>query len=85
MSRFDEMSIAERILYVQDLWDRIAEELDGVPASTPIGRIPGSRLQYLSKTEVESVDGRRQRRLKRRAKNKTIPGACGERRARSRG
>jgi len=33
MSRFDEMSIAERILYVEDLWDRIAEELEGVPVS----------------------------------------------------
>jgi putative addiction module component (TIGR02574 family) len=33
MSRFEEMSIAERILYVQDLWDRIAEEPEGVPVS----------------------------------------------------
>jgi len=33
MSRFEEMSIAERILYVQDLWDRIAEEPEGVLVS----------------------------------------------------
>jgi len=30
---FDQMTIAERILHVQDLWDRIAEEPEGVPVS----------------------------------------------------
>lgn len=30
---FDQMSPAERILYVQDLWDRIAEHPDDVPVS----------------------------------------------------
>jgi len=30
---FEEMTPAERILYVQDLWDRIAEEPEGVPLS----------------------------------------------------
>ncbi len=28
---FDRMTPAERVLYVQDLWDRIAAEPDGVP------------------------------------------------------
>ncbi len=28
---FDEMTIAERILYVQDLWDRIAAEAEREP------------------------------------------------------
>lgn len=28
---FEDMSTAERILYVQDLWDRIAEDPEGVP------------------------------------------------------
>lgn len=28
---FDQMTPAERVLYVQDLWDRIAAEPDGVP------------------------------------------------------
>lgn len=31
--RFEEMTTAERILYVQDLWDRIAEDPEGVPVS----------------------------------------------------
>jgi len=30
---FEQMTSAERILYVQDLWDRIAEEPEGVPVS----------------------------------------------------
>lgn len=30
---FDQMTTAERILYVQELWDRIAAEADGVPLS----------------------------------------------------
>ena len=30
---FDQMSPAERILYVQDLWDRIAEHPEEVPVS----------------------------------------------------
>jgi putative addiction module component (TIGR02574 family) len=30
---FDQMTKAERILYVQDLWDRIAEEPEDVPVS----------------------------------------------------
>lgn len=30
---FDQMTSAERILYVQDLWDRIAEQPEGVPVS----------------------------------------------------
>jgi putative addiction module component (TIGR02574 family) len=38
MSRFEEMSIAERILYVQDLWDRIAEEPEGVPGTPRTAR-----------------------------------------------
>jgi len=32
-SSFDQMSPAERILYVQDLWDRIAEHPEDVPVS----------------------------------------------------
>ena len=28
---FDQMTIAERILYVQDLWDRIAADAEHVP------------------------------------------------------
>jgi putative addiction module component (TIGR02574 family) len=30
---FDQMSPAERILYVQDLWDRIAEHPEDVPVT----------------------------------------------------
>jgi len=30
---FDHMTPAERVLYVQELWDRIAAEPDGVPLS----------------------------------------------------
>ncbi|MCK6523380.1 addiction module protein [Myxococcota bacterium] len=30
---FDQMTPAERILHVQSLWDRIAEEPEGVPVS----------------------------------------------------
>jgi putative addiction module component (TIGR02574 family) len=30
---FDQMTTAERILHVQDLWDRIAAEADSVPLS----------------------------------------------------
>ena len=30
---FEQMTPAERILYVQDLWDRIAEDPEGVPVS----------------------------------------------------
>lgn len=30
---FEQMSLAERILYVQELWDRIAAEPDAVPLS----------------------------------------------------
>lgn len=30
---FDQMTTAERILYVQELWDRIAAETDAVPLS----------------------------------------------------
>ena len=30
---FEQMSTAERILYVQDLWDRIAEHPEDVPIS----------------------------------------------------
>lgn len=30
---FDQMTIAERILYVQELWDRIAAEAETVPLS----------------------------------------------------
>lgn len=30
---FDQMTTAERILYVQELWDRIAAEADAVPLS----------------------------------------------------
>ena len=30
---FDRMTIAERILYVQDLWDRIAEDAEKQPLS----------------------------------------------------
>lgn len=30
---FDQMTPAERILYVQDLWDRIAQEPESVPVS----------------------------------------------------
>jgi putative addiction module component (TIGR02574 family) len=32
-SSFDQMSPAERILYVQDLWDRIAEHPGDVPVT----------------------------------------------------
>ena len=31
--RFDDMTAAERILYVQDLWDRIAQQPCDVPVS----------------------------------------------------
>ena len=30
-STFDQMTPAERILYVQDLWDRIVPEIDQLP------------------------------------------------------
>jgi putative addiction module component (TIGR02574 family) len=30
---FEQMTTAERVLYVQALWERIAEEPDGVPLS----------------------------------------------------
>lgn len=30
---FEQMTTAERILYVQELWDRIAAETDAVPLS----------------------------------------------------
>lgn len=30
---FDQMTVAERIRHVQDLWDRIAEEPEAVPLS----------------------------------------------------
>ena len=32
-SAFEQMTTDERILYVQDLWDRIAEEPERVPVS----------------------------------------------------
>ena len=32
---FDEMTTAERILYVQELWDRIAEEAERQPLTAP--------------------------------------------------
>lgn len=41
---FEEMSVAERILHVQDLWDRIAAEPDEVPLSEDLGRELDRRL-----------------------------------------
>ena len=40
----EEMSVAERILHVQDLWDRIAAEPDEVPLSEDLGRELDRRL-----------------------------------------
>lgn len=42
---FEEMSTAERILYVQDLWDRIAEEPESVPVPQEWQAELGRRLE----------------------------------------
>jgi len=41
---FDAMSTAERILHVQDLWDRIAESPEDVPVSEGLKRELDRRL-----------------------------------------
>ena len=47
---FDLMTTAERILYVQDLWDRIAAEPDGVPLSE------AQRLELRRRVEEHRAD-----------------------------
>ena len=42
---FEEMSLAERILHVQELWDRIAEEPESVPVSEEWKAELGRRLE----------------------------------------
>ena len=42
---FEEMSPSERILYVQELWDRIAEEPESVPVSEEWKTELGRRLE----------------------------------------
>jgi len=42
---FEEMSPAERILHVQELWDRIAEEPESVPVSEEWKTELGRRLE----------------------------------------
>lgn len=42
---FDQMSPAERILYVQDLWDRIAEHPEDVPVSDEMKATLDRRLE----------------------------------------
>jgi putative addiction module component (TIGR02574 family) len=41
---FEEMSVAERILHVQDLWDRIAAEPDEAPLSEDLAEELDRRL-----------------------------------------
>ena len=40
----EEMSVAERILHVQDLWDRIAAEPDDMPLSEDLAKELDRRL-----------------------------------------
>ena len=47
---FDHMTPAERVLYVQDLWDRIAAEPDGVPLSE------AQRLELRRRVEEHRAD-----------------------------
>ena len=47
---FEEMTPAERILYLQDLWDRITEEPEGVPLSE------AQRLELRRRVEQHQAD-----------------------------
>ena len=47
---FDQMTRAERILYVQDLWDRIAAEPEAVPLTE------GQRLELRRRVEEHRED-----------------------------
>lgn len=47
---FDHMTPAERVLYVQDLWDRIAAEPDGVPLTE------GQRVELRRRVEEHRAD-----------------------------
>ncbi len=47
---FDQMTIEERIRYVQDLWDRIAEESAAVPLSE------AQRLELRRRVELHRAD-----------------------------
>ena len=59
---FDDMTLDERIIYVQSLWDRIADEAERVPISRELAAELDNRLaEYrtdpsavLTWTEVES-------------------------------
>ncbi len=52
---FDKMTTAERILYVQDLWDRIARDAEAQPLSTAQAAELDRRLAAYRERPEESI------------------------------
>ena len=52
---FDRMTTAERILYVQDLWDRIAKDAEAQPLSTAQAAELDRRLAAHREQPEESI------------------------------
>ena len=53
---FEQMSAAEKILYVQDLWDRIAEHPEDVPITPKQREELRRRLDAFRANPADSVD-----------------------------
>ena len=70
-SSFDQMSPAERILYVQDLWDRIAEHPEDVPVSDELKAELDRRL---SEPRADPSSAVRWEAVKARLRTKPLQG-----------